>query len=404
MKSLGSLGIIGGGQLARMLARSAMQQGLRVAVVGATEEVPAAIEGVELIVGELDDEAAIDRLCARVDCVTIENEFLALDRVQAVLARHPNVSFYPAPSGIAVAQDKPAQKQLFAQLGVATAAWQTVAAASLTADLARLCRRFPLGFVLKWSRFGYDGRGNLVVRSPQHAQLDELRRFCEAGERRGATIYAEQLIDFTAELALVSTRARDGSQEFFALVVSQQVHGVCAQVHGPATRVGFPARLEHQAIALLTRIGDELDWCGSFAVEFFLDQSGELLANEMAPRVHNTGHYSLFGSETSQFDLHVQAVTGRPLQQPAIEGLVAMRNLLGPRSLESPRVCPRPSQPPPTGTSLFWYDKTSVSAGRKMGHLTGRASSPAQLESMLAAMAEYEDQLWAEFADMRAVS
>ena len=398
------LGIIGGGQLARMLAESAIAQGLAVAVLSPSETVPAAIEGVELIIGELDDEQALARLCARIDYLTIENEFLALDRVESVLARRPHVCMVPGASSIAVAQDKLAQKRMFDELGVATAAWEPVEIAHLRSEFARLRRRFPDGFVLKWSRFGYDGRGNLPVQPAAQPHFEDVERFCTAAELAGARVYAEQLIDFSDELALVSTRGRDGTQEFFPLVVSRQEHGICREVYGPATRLGFAPRLERQAVALLTRIGDELDLCGSFALEFFLDTDGRLLANEMAPRVHNTGHYTLFGDEPSQFDLHVQAVTGRALQWPTSDALVVMRNILGPRYLASSHPCPRPSLPPPPGTTLVWYDKAHVSAGRKMGHLTGRASTQAELDSLRAWMADYERRLWEPFTHMRAVS
>jgi 5-(carboxyamino)imidazole ribonucleotide synthase len=398
------LGVIGGGQLARMLAQAAIGQGLSVAVLSPSREVPAAIDGVELIIGELDDEDALDRLCGQVDCITIENEFLALDRIAAVLARRPHVRMHPSSSSIAVAQDKLAQKRLFDRLGVATAAWETVEVGQLRTELDRLRGRFPGGFVLKWSRFGYDGRGNLPVQPSAPPDFDEIDRFCAAAERVGARIYAEQFIDFRHELALVSTRSLDRAQEFFPLVVSRQEHGVCREVYGPATRLGFASDLERQAVALVTRIGDELDLCGSFALEFFLDADDRLLANEMAPRVHNTGHYTLFGDEPSQFDLHVQAVTGRPLQRPAVEGLVVMRNFLGPRWLPSSHPCPRPQLPPPPGTSLVWYDKASVTAGRKMGHLTGRANTAAELDSLRAEMADYEGRLWEPFEPLRAVS
>lgn len=398
------LGIIGGGQLARMLAEAALSQGTSVVVLSPERAVPAAIAGVELILGELDDEAALAQLCARVDRITIENEFLALDRIAAVLARHPRVSMHPSPAGIAIAQDKLAQKQLFEQLGVVTAAWEVVDIGCLPSELARLWQRFPDGFVLKWSRFGYDGHGNLVVGASTKPRQEAIAEFCAAAERVGSRIYAERLIDFRAELALVCTRTDAGAREVFPLVVSVQQHGVCCEVYGPATQLGFAGSLERLAVSWIERVGDALELCGSFALELFVDRDGQLLANELAPRVHNTGHYTRFADEPSQFDLHVQAVTDRPLQRPTVEGFVAMRNLLGPRWLTATQACPSPSTPPPPGVELEWYDKTSVSAGRKMGHLTGRAQSAAELDSLRAAMAEYEQRLWATLLHVRAVS
>jgi 5-(carboxyamino)imidazole ribonucleotide synthase len=395
------LGIFGGGQLARMLAEAAMRQGLEVVVLTQTEDSPAALDGVRLVLGPLDDKAAIEELIARSDYVTLENEFLDLEAIRAALARHPEVRFRPPLAGIAVAQDKLEQKRLFRRLGIATAAFEVMQVDAFEAELERLGESFPEGYVLKWSRYGYDGRGNFVVASPRAVAAQDAQEFVRAGERAGAQIYAERLIDFQSELAMVSTRAPRGEHAFFPLVVSRQESGVCREVYGPATAFGVDARLEHEAEQVLQTLGSELDMCGTFAVEFFLCRDGQLLANEMAPRVHNTGHFTLFADEPSQFDLHVQAVTDRPLTVPAVHALAAMRNLLGPFSMASDRPCPAPSEPPPPGTSLYWYHKASASPGRKMGHLTGRADSVEEISTVLRAMREYEHRFWTTQADER---
>ena len=388
------LGILGGGQLGRMLAESALRQGLKPVVLAASAKVPAAIPGVELHVGPLDDPEALADLVDWVDHLTVENEFLDLGRVEAALSRRPEVRIRPGLDAIAVSQDKLAQKRLFVRLGIPTAPWEVVHPATLEADLRRVGARFGHRFVLKWSRFGYDGHGNHVVTSPEDLARPELARFCERGVAQGAELYAEAMIDFQAELAMVSTRDAAGAQVCFPLVISRQERGVCREVLGPATALGVAAEVAEQARSVLGSLGAHLDWCGTFAVEFFLDADGKLLANEMAPRVHNTGHYTLWHDEPSQFDLHVQAVTGRPLQAPAVRGLVAMRNLLGPWDVSRGLPCAPPRRAPPAGVDLYWYDKTTVSPGRKMGHLTGRAHAPEALEALLAAMRAYEAAVW----------
>lgn len=389
------LGILGGGQLARMLAESAMRHGLRVAVLAEAADAPAAIPGVDLVLGALDEPAALEALAARCDVLTVENEFLDLDRLGAVVARHPSVHLHPSRPAIALAQDKLEQKRVFSRLGIPTAEYTLVRVASLDDDLRRAAGRFPGGFVLKWSRFGYDGRGNRVVGRPGAAERDAIAEFCRAGEAAGATIYAERRVDFAAEVAMVSTRAHDGRQVFFPLVVSRQDHGVCREVFGPATAFGVAADIERDVAGHMAALATDLDYCGTFAVEWFIDRDGALLANEMAPRVHNTGHYTLFGDEPSQFDLHVQAVTGRPLSAPAVRDPFVMRNLLGPFLLRGAHPCPAPSEPPPPGTLLYWYDKRTVSAGRKMGHLTGRAAIAGAIERMRDALRDYERRFWA---------
>ncbi len=233
-----ALGILGGGQLGRMLAESALRQGLRPVVLATSAEVPAAIDGVDLHVGALDDPDALEALVAQVNHLTVENEFLDLGRIEAALAGKPSVHIRPGLDAIAVSQDKLAQKRLFSRLGIPTAPWEVVHPARLEADLARVGRRFGHRFVLKWSRFGYDGHGNHVVTSATGLGDPELARFCERGVAKGAELYAEAMIDFRCELAMVSTRSAAGEQVYFPLVESRQERGVCREVLGPATALG----------------------------------------------------------------------------------------------------------------------------------------------------------------------
>ena len=190
---------------------------------------------------------------------------------------------------------------------------------------------------------------------------------------------------------MVLVRGADGDHEFFPLVVSHQEDGICKEVLGPATRLGHEARLEEQAASMMRDIGAHLGLVGAFAVEFFLCRDGSLLVNEMAPRVHNSGHYTLWRAEPSQFDLHVAAVCGQPLPRPSIEDLRVMRNLLGPA--DPLPACPTPP-PPPEGVELHWYDKREVRPGRKMGHVTASVASDAELNALRSALARYERELW----------
>ncbi len=388
------LGILGGGQLARMLAAAAQRHDLQVSVLARGPRPPAAMEGVRIVQGDLEDEAALDALFAASDVVTLENEFLDLVKLRRAMQRHPNVPLRPGLAGIAVAQDKLEQKRVFERLGLPTANFLALPTPASEFGLAQLHERFPGGFVLKQSRFGYDGRGNLVIDGPDDPNCREVADFCRSGEALGAAIYAERKVDFEAEVAMVLTRGLRGEHRHFPLVVSHQERGVCREVFGPATALGYDPALEEQTAEMLQRLGKELDLSGTFALELFLTKGGELLVNEMAPRVHNTAHYSLYGNEASQFDLHVEAVAEQPLTHARVQGLVAMRNLLGPWSVQPRLSCPRPTTPPPRGVRLFWYDKTTVSPGRKMGHLTARADNLDALEAVRHAMADYEMRLW----------
>ncbi|MFW6333534.1 MAG: ATP-grasp domain-containing protein [Thermodesulfobacteriota bacterium] len=388
------LGILGGGQLAKMLAEAALRQGLQPVILVGSAADPAAIDGAELIFGGLEEPAALSKVAARAGVLTIENEFLDLGLLGEVLDRHPSVQLRPGVESIAAAQDKLAQRRLFRGLDIAMPEYCPLHSASLPRDLTQVRKRFPEGFVLKWSRFGYDGRGNLAVTPGQKVNPKEIADFCRRGEDRGATIYAERRVDFDCELAMVSTRAADGDQVYFPLVISRQERGVCREVVGPAEAGGYDLDLERQARAIMRKIAEELDLAGTFAVEFFLERDGRLLVNEMAPRVHNSGHYTLFDPEPSQFDLHVQAVAGIPLSQPALQGIGVMRNFLGPWDIRPGTPCTAPAEAPPAGTSLEWYGKQLVSPGRKMGHLSGRAPSFEAATDLLQAMAAYEDRFW----------
>lgn len=396
-----SLGILGGGQLARMIAEAALREGFQPVVLAESRDEPAAIEEALWVPGRLCDRHAIAALARQVDVLTIENEFVDVGVLREVLEAQPGVRLLPDLDSIATAQDKLAQKQLFFRLGLASPDFESVEVEHIDEELPRLWRRFPEGFVLKFSRYGYDGRGNLVILPDRGPRESEIAHFCREAQRAGSAIYAEQHVDFKAELAIVATRAADGSMAIFPVVESRQERGICREVAGPTVRLGTAPEIAQQASRAIERIAEHLGFCGTLAVEFFLTNEGQLLINEMAPRVHNSGHYTLYGGEASQFDLHVQAIMGRSLARPDISALVAMRNILGPRGTISGLPCPPPTLPLPAGIELHWYGKRTVSAGRKMGHLTGRATSEESLQRSLEQMELYEDRFWAAFSDMQ---
>ncbi|MCA9580760.1 MAG: ATP-grasp domain-containing protein [Myxococcales bacterium] len=390
------LGILGGGQLARMLAEAALASGVEVSVLAKDDGEPAALPGVELIQGTIDEEHALNAVFARCGRITIENEFLDIALIDRVRASHPNTVLFPGTHSIGIAQDKLRQKELFRSVGIASAPYSVVPQRDLESHLRRFETTYPNGYVLKWSRFGYDGKGNYLVSDPKRYDEGEVKKFCEGAAARGAEVFAEEKVDFSSELAMVSTRAADGSQTYFPLVVSTQERGVCRETVGPAAALGVPQNLETFCQNAHRTIGQALSMVGTFALEFFLTNGGSILVNEMAPRVHNSGHYSLFNTTASQFRTHVEAVMGWPLSEPSFPGIMVMRNLLGPWDLSEPRLCPAPAVPSGLGFELYWYGKRTVSSGRKMGHLVGCAASPAELPALQGAMADCEERMWLE--------
>jgi len=384
-----------------MIAEAALREGLQPAVLTESRDEPAAIAGAIWVQGALTDRQALTELAQQSDVLTIENEFIDVELLRGVLEQHPDVRMAPGLKSIALSQDKLAQKQLFANLGLPAPEHVPVKSTLIHRELPRLHQRFPEGFVLKFAKYGYDGRGNLPVLPDGPTLSSDIEAFCRAAEQAQTTIFAERLIDFSMELAMVATRTADGRIQCFPLVESCQEHGICREVTGPAVQLGIPPWIASQASEILGRIAEELSFVGTLAVEFFLTREGKLLINEMAPRVHNSGHYSLYGEEKSQFDLHVQAIDGRGLSIPDVRGYAVMRNILGPQGTLPGIPCPAPAEAPPAGVELHWYGKCTVSAGRKMGHLTGRATTHADVAPLLEAMRAYESKYWTAFSKMQ---
>ncbi|MFT6398875.1 MAG: 5-(carboxyamino)imidazole ribonucleotide synthase, partial [Bradymonadia bacterium] len=331
-----SLGILGDGQLARMLAGAAIRLGIQVTIVSPTEDASALISGVRRIRGRTDDPVAVAELAACCDVITAENEFLdaaMLTRTLAAVAE--SAALHPHGDAIAVAQDKLVQKHLFEQLSIARSPAYRVRSSAAVADTHAASRALGGDVVLKWSRFGYDGRGTLLLpaadSTAEAARLINIERFCLAAAERGTEVFAERMVFFDCEVSQVGTRGEDGTMVFLPLVISLQESGVCREVWGPATDFGVPDSVQDQTRAALKAVGDAIGLVGTFAIEFFLC-GDELVANEMAPRVHNTGHWSRFGTETDQFELHVRAVCGLPLEALPPTRPFVMRNLLGPAS------------------------------------------------------------------------
>jgi 5-(carboxyamino)imidazole ribonucleotide synthase len=337
-----TVGIVGAGQLGRMLALPGYPLGIRCKLLDRDADTPGG-QVAPIVLGALDDRAALARLASEVDVLTLEIENVAVDALESVSGR---VEVFPPPVAVAAAQDRLSEKRLFRSLGVPTAPFVPVDSEQHLQDAAR-----ELGWpiVLKARRLGYDGRGQRIA----HSTESLLGAWAEL-ERVPAI--AEAWVSFERELSLVGV-AGAGERAFYPLAENLHRDGILASTLAPYE----DSALQSQAEEWLAAIMNKLAYRGVLCVEFFQTASG-LVANEMAPRVHNSGHWTIEGAETSQFENHLRAVLGWPLGDPAPRGHAAMVNLIGILPpLEKVLAIP--------GCHLHDYGK-SPRIGRKLGHCT----------------------------------
>jgi 5-(carboxyamino)imidazole ribonucleotide synthase len=303
------------------------------------------------------------------------------------------VRFAPGLSVIERLQDKLNQKRIFAASALPSSAYEVWKGSDLSGWIDFLTPRFPAGVVFKWSRMGYDGKGVLIVPTPA-SQRKEIQAFCEEALTKGAEVYAEEKIAFQRELAIVACHSTTGEFSAYPLVISEQQNGICKRVVGPASRFGAPAELMQEAHRCAEIIARATGIVGTFAIEFFEDENGRLLINEVAPRVHNSGHYTQDAAATSQFANHLRAVLGLPLGRTESHEVFAMFNLLGPEGVSldmDPPILPKVSE----NIALHWYFKPEVRSRRKLGHLNASASDPNEFPNRLREL-ERIDFKWQE--------
>lgn len=359
-----TVGILGGGQLARMLALAGAPLGLRFLVMDSLADACAA-QFVPQLQADYRDQQALAEFASRIDVATFDFENVPASSAQWLAERVP---VFPVPSALAVAQDRLAEKTLFRDLGIAVPAYARV---DTRDDLERAVASIGLPAILKTRRLGYDGKGQFRLR--QRGDIDAAWQALGAG---AAALILEAMVPFQRELSVLAVRARDG--EFRAWPITENWHcdGVLAASLAPAK---VASALQHGALAAAQSIADALDYVGVFALELF-ECDGVLLANEIAPRVHNSGHWTIEGACTSQFENHLRAVLGLPLGSTAAIGHSCMLNWVG----ELPDS--RAVLSSPCG---HWhaYGK-AARAGRKVGHATLTAPDREQLAEAVRTVAQ----------------
>lgn len=352
------VGVLGGGQLGRMLALAGYPLGLRFRFLDPAPDAPAG-QLAERVVGDYEDPAALDRLAAGANLVTYEFE-----NVPVAAARHlaRSVPVYPPPEALETAQDRLVEKTFFERLRIPTPPFAAVDSFN---ELQEAAGRIGLPAVLKTRRSGYDGKGQLVMRDAGDAgpAWDALG---------GVPLILEGYVPFEREVSILALRGRTGETAFYPVPENTHREGMLRLSRAPAW--DLPPRLQVRAEEYAGRALDALSYVGLLAIELFQCGDG-LLANELAPRVHNSGHWTIEGAETSQFENHLRAVLGWPLGPTAPVGHSAMLNLIG--TLPNPAAVLAI-----TGAHLHDYGK-EPRPGRKLGHVTLRADDRETLEARL---------------------
>ena len=358
------LGILGGGQLARMLALAAAPLGVNTLVVDSAADACAG-QVAPLVRADWTDYAALEDFARKVDVATFDFENVPAETAQWLAER---VAVFPNPRSLAVAQDRLAEKTLFRECGLATPAFLAV---DDRAGLDRALAAVGAPAILKTRRLGYDGKGQFRLKTVADADAAWTELGAQATKHG---LILEAFVPFQRELSVLAVRSRDGEFRTWPLTRNWHVDGVLSFSLAPASDID---ELQPRATALARTLAERLDYVGVFALELFV-QDGELLGNEMAPRVHNSGHWTIEGAHTSQFENHVRAVLGLPLGDTGARGMSGMFNWIG--ELPDPAPVLR-------GVDAHWHDYgKQARPGRKVGHATVCAPVAAVLAQRLEGM------------------
>ncbi|MFB8798689.1 MAG: 5-(carboxyamino)imidazole ribonucleotide synthase [Microcoleus sp.] len=345
------VGVVGGGQLAWMMGAAASRLGIELVVQTPHATDPATVIAADPVLAAVDDVNATAELADRCDVITFENEFVDLDGLRTL--EKQGVLFQPSLSSLYPLLDKYVQRCYLRDLGLPTPRfWEWDCGQDLPID-------FP--FVVKVRRHGYDGQGTFIVKDS--ASFESI-----CVKLKGLALLVEEFVPFDRELAAIVARSANGEIAIYPIVETQQENQVCRLVIAPA-QISLEVKAEAEAIA--RTLLNSLQAVGVFGIELFLTADNQLLVNEIAPRTHNSGHFTIDACETSQFEQHLRAVCQLPLGNCDLNSAGAvMVNLLGYESAESDYLDKRKQLAQIDGAFVHWYGKKASRPGRKLGHVT----------------------------------
>ncbi len=373
------VGVIGGGQLAWMMAGAAKKLGVQLVIQTPHATDPAVAIAADTVLAAVADAKATRELAARCDVITFENEFVDLEALAQLEAQ--GTRFRPRLTTLVPLLDKYHQRSYLRDLGLPTPEFLALETQLNSTDLEQL--GFPL--VLKARRHGYDGQGTFII----HSQA-ELEDIWQKLDRSPALL--EAFVPFERELAVIAARSTSGEVAVYPIVETQQENQVCRRVLAPAD---IPESVQAEAEAIARTLLNSLQAVGVFGIELFLTTDGKILVNEIAPRTHNSGHFSLDACATSQFEQHLRAVCGLPLGNPALNTAGAvMVNLLGYEQSHSDYSEKRQQIEKIPQARVHWYGKTESRPGRKLGHVTVLLSDQNAPREQALAIAQEVEAIW----------
>lgn len=343
------IGIIGGGQLGRMAAMAAARLGYKCHIFSPEPDGPASQVSYLSTIADYTDHVALHRFAEAVDVITFEFENVPADGLELLTSMKP---VRPGPEVLRLSQDRLLEKRFLNDAGIATAPWAEVRDAS---GLEAALLDFGYPAVLKTTRLGYDGKGQAILRAADDC-------FTAFARLQPKPIVLEAFVDFSCEISVIVARGADGAISPFDPVENRHKHHILDITLAPAP---LPLELRAQATRIACQIAEKLQLIGLLAVEMFVDRDGGLLVNEIAPRPHNSGHWTLDACFASQFELHIRAVAGLPLPPAMRHSDAVMKNLVGPEGMATlPAILAKP------GLIPHLYGKAEARPGRKMGHFT----------------------------------
>jgi 5-(carboxyamino)imidazole ribonucleotide synthase len=344
-----TIGIVGGGQLGRMTALAAARLGYRCHILTPEPDSPAAQVSAGVTLGAFEDPASLRDFAAHADVVTFEFENVSAEGLDLLASLRP---VHPSPDILRISQDRIAEKSFLNAAGVATAPWRAVRTPD---DLHEAARLLSLPAILKTTRLGYDGKGQTLLREPSEL----VAAFAELDPK---PLILEGFVDFACEISVVVARGADGTIAAFDTVENSHRDHILDMTFAPAR---IPDSTAAAAQAIARRVAEALGLVGLLAVEMFVASDGSVLVNEIAPRPHNSGHWTIDACPASQFEMHIRAIAGLPLPPAVRHSDAVMKNLVGPEEAALwPAILGTP------GLIPHLYGKAQARPGRKMGHVT----------------------------------